>query len=173
VSLLLNITLGGLALGTPSFATLNIADKPDPNAIPEVGAPFFSASVNGANIAGLALSATNFADNSGIGANSLANVSGSHLASPYSSFSLLNVVANNTGSVTLPSSTANGAITYTLVNGFIPDITTSADTGGGGTVKFDVINKTTKTVTGRFDVVTVSSTTGLTYHVVGSFRYHY
>ncbi len=173
VSLLLNITLGGLALGTPSFATLSIADKPDPNAIPEAGTPFFSASVNGANIAGLALSATNFADNSGISANSLANVSGSHLASPYSSFSLLNVVANSTGSVAILSSTANGAITYTLVSGFIPDITTTANTGGGGTVKFDVINKITKTVTGRFDVITVSSTTGLTYHVIGSFRYHY
>jgi len=173
VSLLLNITLGGLSLGSPSFATLNIADKPDPNAIPEAGAPFFSASVNGAAIAGLALTATNFSDLSGIGANSLANVSGSHLASPYSSFSLLNVVANSTGSVAIPSSSANGIITYTLVNGFTLDITTSAETGGGGTVKFDVINKATKIITGRFDVITVSSTTHLTYHVVGSFRYHY
>lgn len=164
---------GGATPGATTIATLTVADAPDPNAIPEAGPVFFKASVNGSTVSGLGLQVQTFSDLSGLGANSLLNVTGSHLALPVTSISLLNVVANGTGSVALPSSTANGVITYTFTSGFVPTITTSADTGGGGTVKIDVLNKSTRIITGRFDVITVNSVGGATYHLVGSFRIHY
>ena len=164
---------GGATPGSTTIATLTVADAPDANAIPEAGPVFFKASVNGSTVSGLGLQVQTFSDLSGLGANSLLNVTGSHLALPVTSISLLNVVANGTGSVALPSSTANGVITYTFTSGFVPTITTSADTGGGGTVKIDVLNKSTHIITGRFDVITVNSVGGATYHLVGSFRIHY
>ena len=173
VNLTLSSAGGGATLGSPNSAVLTVADAPDPNAIPEAGSPFFNATVNGSTVSGLGLQVHSFADNSGLGLNSLLNVTGSHLALPVTSISLLNVVANGTGSVALPSSTANGVITYTFTSGFVPTITTSADTGGGGTVKIDVLNKSTRIITGRFDVITVNSLGGATYHLVGSFRIHY
>lgn len=171
-----NLTLssptGTATLGSPTSAVLNITDRPDPNAIPEAGAVFFNASVGGVAVNGLALTITNFSDGQGLN-NSLLNVTGATTGSPFKSFSLQNVVANGTGTVPILSSSANGDILYMFQNGFTPVITTTLETGGGGTVKIDVLNKDSKTITGRFDVITVDSITTTTYHVVGSFRMHW
>ena len=127
--------------------------------------------LNGTPISGLALSGKTFADNSGIGANSILNINGIKAGS--ASVLLQSIVANGVGTVPILSSSDNGDIVYQYFSGLGGDITTTLSPGGGGTLKIDVLNKTSKIVTGRFDVITIGNILGGTFHVVGSFRAHY
>ena len=168
VNMFLTGATGGATLGAQTTATLNIQDKPDPNAVPEVGAVFFNATVNGTAHTGLTITSSSYSQ-SGVGGNSLLLLTASKGSSE--SFSFGNLVANGTGTVTLNTSTANGIFQYINASQLILAGTTYG--GSGGTVTIDVLNTTTKTITGRYSLVIANSISSAIYTVTGSFRSHW
>lgn len=175
--LILDASTGGLAIGAQRNATLTIRDRQDPASIPEAGPVFFSVAVNGTNVTGLTLSDTNYVDLSAFGLNSALSFKATRLdtAGIYTGFEFIGLAANGQEIISLPPhSSANGVIKFdrnnTLVAGQ-PEI--HADSYNGdptGTVTIDVLNKTTRTVTGRFDFYLADVLAGKMYHVTGSFR---
>jgi hypothetical protein len=180
VGLSLVAPLGGLVVGTPGAATLNIADKHDPNAIPEAGPVFLNVTLNGANITGLNVNGTNYSDLAGAGLDSYLNFSGTRnvitgATNTFNAFTFANLVANGPGVLNFPgNSLANGEVAYTrydvsFTGGPIINAV-SSQAGASGTLTIDVLNKISKTATGRFDLNLVDGLIHQTYHVTGSFR---
>ncbi len=182
VNLILSAPTGGAILGTQTTAILNIADKPDPNAIPLNGPLFITGTINGAaytsltnsalaadNPGGLFQVSANWTTGSGlstvlhlmtvdvfpqqIGSFNLDNNSGNHGFATYTS---------------TPFSGAAGARTWGVADGSITD-------GSSGTFTFDAIDHTAKLATGRFTLhmrETTGDIAGTFINVTGSFRIH-
>ena len=177
VNLSLSNPTSGATIGAVSNATLTIRHRTDPGNIPEAGAVFFSAAVDGVTVTNLILVTTNYT--AGVfGFNSVVQLSAQQSINPGTSSSQLtefafeDLVANSVGVLNFAdSSTANGQFSYNVTQGFFgTQFSYTGVPGTGGSVSIDALNITTKTIAGRFNLVVKNSVSLTSHTVVGSFR---